>query len=154
MQDALVRALLTARPTLRQRWETLLRAERPTSPLANPDALVYLMDWTLDCLFEELRNAPSRRRRLSRGNTVEPAPCRCGMNPLLAYFQSIERAGGTLLREIATAHAFTELEGEAAREELRLVVRNVARREIESFCAVCTHGRQIGVSTNSLCTQP
>ena len=146
MQDGLMRALLTIRPTLRQRWETLLRAERATSPLANPDALVYLMDWTLDRLFEDLRAAPSRRRPSARTSTApapEAPPCPCGLNPLLAYFQTAEKAlDDTFRHDLPDTHLFTLLEREAAWAELRLVLQGVARREIESFCAVCMHGHR------------
>lgn len=145
MQDGLMRALLSYRPTLRQRWETLLRAERATSPLANPDALVFLMDWTLDGLFEDLRNAPSRRRCPSRPGTAQsaPPPCPCGLNPLIAYFQTAEKAlEDTYCHDIPDTHLLTCLEREAALLELKLVLQGVARREIESFCAVCLHSER------------
>jgi len=151
MQDGLLRALLSHRPTLRQRWEILLRAERATSPLANPDSLVFLMDWTLDRLFEELRNAPSRRRRSLRqaSATPETPPCRCGLNPLIAYFKTAEKAiADTYCHDVPDTNRLTALEREAALEELKLVLGSVARREIESFCAVCTHHREAG----ALCT--
>ncbi len=145
MQDGLMRALLTHRPTLRQRWESLLRAQPPTSPLANPDALVFLMEWTLDRLFEDLRNAPSRRRPAARTGVAlsEPPPCPCGLNPLIAYFQTAEKALEEIYcPDILATDRFTTLEREAALMELKLVLRGVARREIESFCAVCLHSNR------------
>jgi hypothetical protein len=156
MQDGLMRALLTHRPTLRQRWESLLRAQRATSPLANPDALVYLMDWTLDCLFEDLRNAPSRRRPPARAgaHSDEPPPCPCGLNPLLAYFDTARKAlEDTFCHDIPDTHRFTLLEREAALAELLLVLKGVAHREIESFCAVCMHGHRHDHAGSSVCAR-
>ena len=51
MQDELMSALLARRSQIRGRWEALLRVERASSPLANPDALVHLLDWTIDEVF-------------------------------------------------------------------------------------------------------
>ena len=156
MQDGLMRALLTHRPTLRHRWETLLRAQRATSPLANPDALVYLMDWTLDCLFEDLRNPPSRRRQSARTSALsdEPPPCPCGLNPLLAYFETAKKAiEDTFCHDIPDTHRFTLLEREAALTELQHVLKGVANREIESFCAVCTHSPRRARASGSVCAR-
>jgi len=153
MQDGLMRALLTHRPTLQQRWESLLRAQPATSPLANPDALVFLMDWTLDRLFEELRSAPSRRRPAVRtsADLSAPPPCPCGLNPLIAYFQTAEKAVEEVYcHEIADTDEFTALEREAALMELKLVLRGVARREIESFCAVCLHSNRSGTTCSAV----
>lgn len=151
MQDALLRALLAHRPTLRQRWETLLRARPATSPLANPDTLVHLMDWTLDCLFDELRGAPSRRRAPPRG---APPPCPCGLNPLIAYFQTVEAAAEqTFCNDIPDTHRFTGLEREAALDELKGAIKGVARREIDSFCAVCLHGHRTNAAMPASCAR-
>ncbi len=139
MQDALLRALQAYRPTLRQRWEILLRARPATSPLANPDTLVHLMDWTLDCLFDELRGAPSRRRPAAGA----PPPCPCGLNPLIAYFETAGKAAeDTFCNDIPDTHRFTVLEREAALVELKGAIKGVARREIDSFCAVCLHSHR------------
>lgn len=143
MQDALLRALLAHRPTLRQRWETLLRARPANSPLANPDALVHLMEWTLDGLFEELRSPASRRRAGFRGAGDAPPPCPCGLNPLLAYFETAAKAAeDTFCHDISDTHRFTVLEREAALAELKAVIKGVGRREIASFCAVCLHSHR------------
>jgi len=97
MNDNLLRTLQGLRPTILERWEVLLRAEPVTSPLANPDSLVYLMGWTLDRFFTALRGPLSRRRITGRGSNraslvEERELCACKMNPLLAYFATAELA--------------------------------------------------------------
>jgi hypothetical protein len=119
----------------------LLRADRANTPLGNPDALVHLLDWTLDEVFGALTK-PAARRRLSRsvptaGDTPE---CPCGRNPLLHYFavgeQALEEA---LILAQASLPMLDPLERDAAMEELNLVLHQIARREIEAFCGVCVH---------------
>ncbi len=134
MHESFIRALSRHRPTLCTRWEALLRAERISSPLANPDTLVFLMDYTLDRLFDELRNPRLRRRRPRE----ERPPCPCGRNPLLAYFHTAEQA---LIETLYVADSQTVTPTEEERvvtlDALKLAIREVGRREIESFCAVC-----------------
>ena len=140
MHDSVLRALQTHRTTLRHRWERLLRAAPVTSPLANPDSLIYLMDWTLDRLLDELRAPLTRKRTVSRTHTPasERAVCPCGLNPLLAYFSTAEQAiVETLFVADGDLNVLGPIEREASLGELKAVFSHVARREIESFCAVC-----------------
>lgn len=138
MHDSFLRALTTQRPQLRRRWEELLRAERVTSGMANPDSLIYLMDWTLDQLMNELRQSHYRRHLENRSAPSERQRCSCGMNPLLAYFSAAEQAiievlflaGGELAN-------LSSIERGASLEDLKSALHEVARRDIESFCAVC-----------------
>lgn len=137
MHDSFLRALQTHRPNLRERWEVLLRAERVTSPMANPDALVHLMDWTLDRLFDELRNPRLRRSNHARSRP-ERLGCVCGLNPLLAYFATAEQAlVETLFLSDGELASLAALERSASLEDLKQAMHEVARREIDSFCAVC-----------------
>lgn len=135
MHESLLRALQTHRSTLCARWETLLRAEPVSSPLGNPDALVYLMDWTLDRLLAEVRQ-PRVNRRQDRGDLA--CICPCGRNPLLRYFATAERALVETLFVVGQelAHLGTYAR-EAGLEELKMQLTAIARSEIESFCAVC-----------------
>jgi hypothetical protein len=138
MHDSFLRALQTHRPTLRRRWEELLRAERVTSPMANPDALVHLMDWTLDRLFDELRQPQFRRHLVGRTTRAERHGCVCGMNPLLAFFATAEQAIiETLFLADGDLAALASIERGASLEDLKRAFHEVARREIDSFCAVC-----------------
>lgn len=139
MQDELVRALRARRAEIHARWEALLRIEKVNTPLANPDALVFMIDWTLDECFATLRPLHARRRNGRASEPATPKPdCPCGRNPLLAYFaageQAIEEA---LILEQASASALDPVQRDEAFTELKLTVRDIARREIEAFCSVC-----------------
>lgn len=137
MHDNLLRSLQGLRPTILERWETLLRAEPVTSPLANPDSLVYLRGWTLDRFFATLRGPLARRRVNAHGSNKVifqevRALCACKMNPLLAYFATAEVA------LIQTALPILQpRERDSALSSIRLAMQVVAKREIDTFCAVC-----------------
>ncbi len=139
MQDGLLHELRLQRAHTRERWAALLRTERPHTPLGNPEALVHLIDWSLDEIFRDLGQLASRRRAgLRSGDTVHRPECPCGRNPLLAYFA----AGEQSMREalVLAQVAMTELvatERDAALAEVDLVLQQLARREIEAFCGVC-----------------
>ena len=62
MQESLVRSLRSRLPDIRARWEALLHAEPVKTPLAYPDSLVHLLDWTLEEIFHGLAALPVRRR--------------------------------------------------------------------------------------------
>ena len=139
MQDELVRALRARRAEIHARWEALLRIEKVNTPLANPDALVFMIDWTLDECFATLRPPHIRKRngRIPDAEVAKP-DCPCGRNPLLAYFaageQAIEEA---LILEQASASTLDPGQRDEAFLELKFTVRDIARREIEAFCSVC-----------------
>ncbi len=133
MQEEVYRALTARRAQVRQRWEALLRIERTSSPLANPDALVFMMDWTLNRIGEALRQPhPSVDDGLAR------VSCGCGLNPLLFYFTSLEQA---LIEGLVLAQATIATPGPGQREaelaELKGLIAAEATREIAAFCAVC-----------------
>jgi hypothetical protein len=120
-------------------WEVLLRAEPPISPLGNPDALVFMMDQTLDTFFAAIRS-PSPRRWLAR-HPVLCCPltetCPCGRPPLLQYFVSGEQAIVAI-----TAKAIEETPTEKEEEErilsvARLTFQYLAQRELQTFCDLC-----------------
>lgn len=139
MQDELVRALRARRAEIHARWEALLRIEKVNTPLANPDALVFMIDWTLDECFATLRPPHARRQNgLPTDRGALKADCPCGRNPLLAYFaageQAIEEA---LILQQASASSIDPVQRDDAFAELKLTVREIARREIEAFCSVC-----------------
>jgi hypothetical protein len=137
MQDDLMSALRHHRAGIRARWEDLLRVERANTPLANPDALVHLIDWTLDEVYRTLEGLPSRRRPL-RPYSKHDIECPCGRNPLLAYFAAGEQALQESL--VVTQSELPHLEPadrDASLAELNLCLRFIARREIQAFCALC-----------------
>jgi len=142
MQEALIGALQARRPQVRARWEALLRVERVTTPLANPDALVHLIDSTLDEIMERLRQPRPGPRNFLRPVSYATirATCECGRNPLLAYFLAGEQA---LLEALVLAQSESPptdaSERSTAVAELYIAVRRLAQREVEAFCAVCQH---------------
>lgn len=139
MQPLLLGALRAQQPQIRARWTALLHVEPVSTPLANPDALVHLIDWSLQEIFRALAaTAFSRGPERSRS---ESAPlCPCGRNPLLAYYGAGEQAmrEALILAQFASPH-LDPVERDAALVELNTRLREISRREIESFCGVCQH---------------
>lgn len=140
MQPELVDALRNRRPDIRARWAALLHAEPVNTPLANPNALVHLVDWTLDEIFRGLTMV-SVRRRAGRVDAPAYKPhCPCGRNPLLAYFAAGEQAMREALVLVqAAAASIDPIARDASLHELNFVLQHTARREIEAFCGVCQH---------------
>lgn len=143
MQDTLLGALRAQRPQIRSRWAALLRVEPVGTPLGHPDALVHLIDWTLDEVFaglsDLLANASSPRQE-----TAE-VQCLCGRNPLLTYFSAGEQATreGLVLAQVGTP-ALDPVERDTSLAELNYVVQQIARREIDAFCGVCQFRQREG----------
>ncbi len=129
-----MRALAAHRPEVRANWENLLRLERASSPLANPDTLVHLLDTTLDEIFKDL-HLWSPRRHPTRAHARS---CPCGRNPLLAYFGAGRQAlrEALIVAQAASPHLTAE-QRDTALTCLEQVFSHIERREIESFCAVC-----------------
>ena len=141
MQEELLNALRFRRPQIRARWAEQLHVEPTASPLGHPDALVHLLDWTLDEIDRALTH-PSMRRRLGRRSAQAAGKfeCPCGRNPLLAYFAAGQQVlqEGLVLAQAATPQ-LDPLERDASLEELTQVLQEIARREIEAFCGVCQY---------------
>jgi hypothetical protein len=121
-----------SRSDLRIRWEQHLRSLPPSTAMATPDALVHLMDWTLQRVEAELC-APHGHRNPHR----DPV-CPCGLNPLTTYFITAENAVVETL--FADTHGWVALpptEREDVLRRLRIAIQRVALREVEAFCAMC-----------------
>ena len=149
MQEVLVTALRVRRPAIRSHWEAVLRTEPVKTPLGNPDALVHLIEWTMDEIFAALGN-PLARSRVggTRFAHDERAVCPCGRNPLLAYFAAGEQAmREALILAQAAAAPLDPLQRDASLEELDLVFQQISRREIEAFCGVCQFRRSATCQT-------
>lgn len=131
MQGKIIRALQERRAQIRARWEALLRIEKVTTPLANPDTLVFALDNSLDEIFAALRQPPPRKSA-SDSATVE------GSSPWWAYFRAGEQA---LLESLILLQAEMESLDPAARDtsfgNLKQVINNLTRREIEAWGAIC-----------------
>jgi hypothetical protein len=154
MQEYWIRALVGQRRKIRRRWESLLRLERAASPIADPDYLVHMIDWTMDTVFAGLRgNTPwVGGRHLPRISELR-AGCHCGRNPYLNHFLAGEQA---LIEALVLAQAAEPLVDPAHRDiaitELYLVLRAVAETEVESLCSLCKNhrGKKLQVLSASL----
>ena len=146
MHEALLRALRNQRPTLLARWESVLRADPSPNALGNPDLLVLMMDWTLEEWESTLRR-PNARKRRSAGvgmSAASSVDCPCGQNPLLGYFRAAETALDEALARLAAPNDDDDIHSvewtlahDAFTAEARRALRQVADREVSTFCAVC-----------------
>jgi hypothetical protein len=139
MQNSLVNALRAERCWIGQRWRDLLRREPVASPLSHPDALVHLIDGTLDEVFSALtrpgfESAPFR----SSFEYLDDTHCPCGRNPLLSYFVAAEHVLHEAL-ELARASVAQPGNADAAFAELNAALRRIAARDIQAFCGVCMY---------------
>ena len=139
MHRSFVAEFAARRAAIKQAWERRLRHEPVTSPLANPDTLVLLMDRTLEDLAAELslRCRPSGAEPASLHRPARSG-CLCGLNPLLAYFRVAADALPTVLG--ADTYRCTELDAAgyaACVQEMLVELQNLAAAEIRSFCAMC-----------------
>lgn len=140
MQGSLLADLQRRRFPIRTRWDILLRTEPVTSPLAHPDALVHLINTTLDEILGALKHRPAGQTCASHHALREKTHCLCGRNPWLAYFAAGAQAmrEGLILAQASMAPC-DPAERDAALAELNAVLDEIARREIESFCGVCQY---------------
>jgi hypothetical protein len=141
MHETLVRSLRSQIPQIRERWKALLHAEPVATPLAYPDTLVHLLDWTLEEIFHRLTSLSLHRRTGGKLACPHCRPeCPCGRNPLLTYFAAGEQAmREALILAQAALPTLDPIERDASMNELNFVFCDIARREIESFCGVCQH---------------
>ena len=140
-----LRSLQARATSIRGRWEVLLRIEPVSGPLANPDALAYLIPHTLEQVFTLLAKPARTPVSMTAAKTQVPR-CQCGHNPYLAYFLAAEQA---LVESSVLLEA--ELPPSERRHsdvaEVMLAVRRIARLEIDTFCGACVH---YGVDVNCL----
>ncbi|MCF7687503.1 MAG: hypothetical protein K9M98_04900 [Cephaloticoccus sp.] len=126
-------ALRAQRAEIHSRWETLLRIEPANTPLALPDTMVHLIGPTLDEVFAGLANPQGLTH-------IKPAHCRCGRNPLLAFFRAGELA---LLESLIMVQVATPDLAKSDREEavtnLKQILHALSWREIAEFCSVCQY---------------
>jgi len=140
MQSHLLSALRAQHASIHDRWTTLLHVEPVSTPLGNPDALVHLVDWSLQEIFRALSTLSSRRRAAHATSPDAKPHCPCGRNPLLTYFSAGEQAlREALILAQAAAPTLDPIGRDASWVELNLVINQLARREIEAFCGVCQH---------------
>jgi hypothetical protein len=145
MLPAFAEELRARRPWIKDAWERRLRRESVTSPLANPDTLVMMMERTLDELFDAVEKAAEAGHECKPRATRDKTGCLCGLNPLLAYFRTL----AATLCSIGTTDGrpFPCSDPAAAARCIDFTIetlREIARRDIASFCAVCQSELSVG----------
>ena len=107
-----------------------------STPLANPDTLVFLFDQTLNEVLGALPERPSGPIRPRSRPTSQ-----CDCNPMRAYFLSLEQALlETLVLIQAGLPTLSPAERVASVTELCSTLRRIARREMTVFDGICQQG--------------
>jgi hypothetical protein len=142
MKQGYLEALDGHRADIRRTWEILLRAAPATTPLGNPDTLVFLMDESLQQLFSLFRSK-SAHQWLSRhppAARIVGLSCHCRLNPLINYFIAGHAAMAFAAQTVPRSqHHLDDLAATACVDELLLTFRFLAHREIHAFCEVCQY---------------
>jgi hypothetical protein len=116
------------------RWRERLRALPPSSALAHPDLLGPLMAPALARVRQEATQA-AEGAAVTMG---EPVTCRCGLNPLVAFYLTGECATFDVLWGQADALPHLQPgEREQLCRALSQAWRRVATDEISLFCSLC-----------------
>jgi hypothetical protein len=132
MHSRLAVLLHAQRTLLKAEWRRRLRIEPASTPLANPDTLVYLMDETLTQLEALVRDRPAPRWLRLRQTHLGAlrSLCPCGLNPLLAYFST----------GVEALDAVLSTDGYLTGEEISTLCQAwhfLAQSEIEALCEGC-----------------
>lgn len=130
MYEKIIKALQMRRAQVRARWEALLRIEKVTTPLANPDTLVFALDQSLDEIFTALGQPLPHKPAV--GSTWSDGP-----SPWRAYFRAGEQA---LLESLVLLQADMDSLDPATRDtsfgSLKQVINNLTQREISAWGAI------------------
>lgn len=109
----------------------MLRIEKVTTPLANPDTLVFGLDQSLDEIFAMLHQPPSHI-------PDKDAPSDAGPSPWRAYFRAGEQA---LLETLVLTQSEMDALDPSARDtsfgNLKQVINCLTQREIGAWAAIC-----------------
>ena len=131
MYEKIIKALQVRRAQIRARWEALLRIEKVTTPLANPDTLVFALDQSLDETFATLGQPLPLKPAVGSARSDGPSPWR-------AYFRAGEQA---LLESLVLLQAEMDSLDPATRDtsfgSLKQVINNLTQREIQAWGAIC-----------------
>lgn len=129
-------SFLSRRASIEEHWRTLLNIEPVSGPLANPEALQYLIPRALEEIFA--RAATHRKAVTLETARAELPACNCGNNPYRAFYSAGEQAlteAAVLLQ--AKQPAAVRRESDLA--SLVFAARAAARDEIDAFCGACVH---------------
>lgn len=121
------------------RWREQLRSLPPSSALAAPELLAPMMAPAI----ARVRHEATRHMDDPPG-MPETAECRCGLNPLVAFYLTGETSTFEVLWSQPDALAPLAPEArETTCRILREAWRRVATEEISLFCSVCQRGPAI-----------
>jgi hypothetical protein len=134
MHDRMLALLRDHIPQIRHRWEILLRVEPVSGPLANPDALQYLIPTSIKQVLDRLTLGLDD----ACGDPVRLPGCECGNNPYRAYFAAGEQAFAETMVLIQVRQAPAE-RSKGDFTQVVSAVRRLARQEIDGFCEMCLH---------------
>lgn len=130
MYEQIIKALQGRRAQIRARWEALLRIEKVTTPLANPDTLVFALDRSLDEIFASLGQPLPHKPAVGSARSDGPSPWR-------AYFRAGEQA---LLESLVLLQAEMDSLDPATRDtsfgSLKQVINSLTQREIQAWGAI------------------
>jgi hypothetical protein len=123
--------------SIRERWQTLLRIEPVSGPLANPDTLVHLIPEMLERVLVALAKPSRAPVSIVTARACVPK-CNCGRNPYQTFFVAAEQAlsEAVVLLEAALPAAERRSSDVA---EVVFAIRKIARMEIDTFCGACLH---------------
>jgi hypothetical protein len=136
MRKLLLRSLGVRQHKILHAWETLLREQKVTTPLAHTDILVHAMESTFAAVMENML----------RGDVVVsasldsewPPSCACGKNPFLTYYLTAEDAFCNALVDLQDQMCQQDFRQRAMElRRLRWVIRELARPDIEAFGSLC-----------------
>lgn len=119
-------------------WETLLRMEPVSGPLANPDALHRIIPETVAKILFALTPPEAAPITLTEERSDRLPGCECGHNPYLAYYVAGERAF-VEMAVLQQAKLAPPKRREADLAHVIHTIRALAREEIDVFCGICTH---------------
>ncbi len=142
MKKGYLEALDGHRADIKRKWEVLLRAAPATTPLGNPDTLVYLMDESIRQLFSLFRSRSAHQwlARHPPATRLVDTDCHCRLNPLINYFIAGQAALAFAAQAIPRSqHHLDDVAATVCVDELLLTFRFLAHREIHAFCEVCQY---------------
>ena len=137
MVPRLMQAVRRRRAAICKRWDVLLRLERVSSPLANPDTLVHLIPTSLDQILALSEQAPHCDATMTQAVGLKMPACDCGNNPYLAFYIAGEQAIVEAVVWSQSESSDRALESDVA--SVISAARTHATEEIEAFCGMCMH---------------
>lgn len=142
MKQGYLEALDGHRAEIKRKWEVLLRAAPATTPLGHPDTLVFLMDESLQQLFLlcRSRSAHGWLSRRSLATVGAGMTCHCRLHPLINYFIAGQAALAFVAQTVPRSqHHLDDLAATSCVDELLMIFRFLADREVRTFCEVCRY---------------